>query len=180
MRYGKIKASNGYTLPVVDGSASQLIKTDGSAACGWLTASGVNVGTMLIWPTATAPTGWVLCDGTAYARAGTYAALFAVISTTYGAPDGGNFNVPDMRGRVAVGLSADTEFDNLGETGGEKTHTLTEAEMAAHTHSSPSAAGSIISTGSGSAGKASTSSSGSGSDHNNLQPYMALNFIIKY
>lgn len=58
----------------------------------------------------TAPTGWLLCDGSAVSRS-TYAALFAVLSTEFGAGNGSTtFNVPDLRGRAAVGL------DNLGGT----------------------------------------------------------------
>lgn len=58
----------------------------------------------------TAPTGWLLCDGSAVSRS-TYAALFSAIGTAWGAGDGSTtFNLPDMRGRVPAGL------DNLGGT----------------------------------------------------------------
>jgi len=82
-----------------------------------------------------APSGWLLCDGAAVSRA-TYADLFALIGTTYGAGDGtSTFNVPNLKGRVAVGRDAtQTEFDVLGETGGAKTHTLTTGEMPSHSH----------------------------------------------
>lgn len=63
--------------------------------------------------------------------------MFAVIGTTYGAGDGTTtFNVPNMKGRFPVsktGVSED-EFENAGDTGGEKAHSLTVAELAAHTH----------------------------------------------
>jgi hypothetical protein len=50
-----------------------------------------------------APSGWLLCDGTAVSRT-TYSALFAAIGTSYGAGDGSTtFNLPDLRGRVPVG-----------------------------------------------------------------------------
>lgn len=53
-----------------------------------------------------APSGYLLCDGSAVSRA-TYAALFAVISTTYGSGDGSTtFNVPDARGRMIAGYAA--------------------------------------------------------------------------
>jgi microcystin-dependent protein len=94
------------------------------------------VGTLVMYGSTTAPAGWVLCDGTSYLRAGTYADLFAVISTTYGAADGTHFNVPNMRGRVPVCYTTgNTSFDAMGETGGEQTHTLITAEMPAHVHS---------------------------------------------
>jgi len=82
-----------------------------------------------------APSGFMICDGPAISRV-TYAALFAQIGTTYGAGNGSTtFNIPNLKGRIAVGLdAAQTEFDVLGETGGEKTHVLTTAELAAHAH----------------------------------------------
>ncbi len=53
-----------------------------------------------------APTGWLLCDGTAVSRS-TYAALFSAISTTFGAGDGSTtFNVPDLRGKTVLGYGA--------------------------------------------------------------------------
>ncbi len=92
-------------------------------------------GGIIAWPTATAPTGWLLADGAAVSRT-TYAALFALIASVYGAGDGSTtFNVPNLKGRVPVGFdSGQTEFDALGETGGSKTHTLSTAEMPLHTH----------------------------------------------
>jgi microcystin-dependent protein len=52
---------------------------------------------------ASAPTGWLLCDGTAYSRS-TYATLFGIISTSYGSGDGSTtFNVPDLRSSMALG-----------------------------------------------------------------------------
>jgi microcystin-dependent protein len=95
----------------------------------------VPTGSINAWSTNTAPTGWQLCDGTEVSRT-TYAALFAVIGTTYGAGDGSTtFNLPNLKGRAIVGRdAAQTEFDVLGETGGAKTHTLTSAQMPAHVH----------------------------------------------
>lgn len=80
------------------------------------------------------PDGYLLANGAAVSRE-TYADLFAVIGTKHGAGDGSTtFNLPDHRGRVGVGYnSADTDFDALGKTGGEKKHTMTLAEMVRHT-----------------------------------------------
>lgn len=133
----------------------------------------------------TAPSGWLLCDGAAVSRS-TYAALFSAIGTTYGTGDGSTtFNLPNLKGRIPVGVdSAQTEFNTLGEVGGEKAHTLTIAEMPAHDHGLSQ----IYVVGSGGNGMlthwngaaaASTAPRGGGSAHNNLQPYIALNYIIK-
>jgi len=82
-----------------------------------------------------APQGFLLEDGLAVSRT-TYAGLFAVIGTTYGAGNGSTtFNLPDSRGRVAVNLSSsDAEFNTMGEKYGEKAHILSIAEMPSHTH----------------------------------------------
>lgn len=166
---------------------------------------------------ASAPDGWLLCDGTAVSRT-TYSGLFAIIGTTYGVGDGSTtFNVPNLKGSVPVGLdAAQTEFDVLAETGGAKTHTLTSAEMPAHTHTqdahthtqdahahvenapSSASAGALKfgidtnASGSQDAGistatavatnqnaTATNQNTGGGGAHNNLQPYLVINFIIK-
>lgn len=151
-------------------------------------SGGTPTGAVLMWTTGTSPTWYVLCDGTAISRT-TYAGLFAVIGTTYGVGNGSTtFNVPNFKGRVPVGFdSTQTEFDAMGETGGAKTHTLITAEMPAHTHTIPlqasnaSANSSLISHGSISNpfGNQTSGSEGGGGAHNNLQPYLTLNFIIK-
>lgn len=82
----------------------------------------------------TAPQGYLLCDGSAVDRT-TYATLFAVIGTTYGAGDGSTtFNVPDLSGRVVIGVSGSHA---LGTTGGSETVTLTADQLPAHTHVVP-------------------------------------------
>lgn len=84
-----------------------------------------------------------------------------------------------IEGRVVVGLdSTQTEFDTAGETGGEKTHALTEAELAAHTHSislintGGSGYVNVVGNNTGIQGSVKTASTGSGTGHNNLQPYV--------
>lgn len=138
---------------------------------------------------AAAPTGWLKCDGLAVSRA-TYSALFAVIGTLYGAGDGSTtFNLPNFKGRVPVGVdAAQTEFATLGKVGGAKTHTLSELEMPVHKHQVNDTYGVQYSAGTWTDTSAcdeisrteDTTTAGGGQAHNNLQPYIAINFVIKH
>lgn len=81
-----------------------------------------------------APQGCLFCDGSAVSRT-TYAALFAVIGTTYGEGDGSTtFNIPDLSGRVVIGVS---NTHSIGSTGGEEFVTLDLDQMPAHSHEVP-------------------------------------------
>lgn len=111
----------------------------------------IKVGQVIDVAGSTAPAGTLLLDGTCYSQT-TYAALFAVIGTTYGSACGaGNFPVPDMRGRLAAGkdnmggsaagrigtVSTDSGVivgATLGSVGGSSTHIQTVQEMATHNH----------------------------------------------
>jgi microcystin-dependent protein len=80
------------------------------------------VGAIKPWGKATAPVGYVLCDGSAISRT-TYADLFAIISTTYGTGNGSTtFNVPDLQGKSPQGYDGNTY--NLAATGGANTVTV--------------------------------------------------------
>jgi len=82
------------------------------------------------------PSGYLLCDGTAYARTD-YSNLYSVIGVAFGAGDGTTtFNVPDLRGRVPMGAGAGAGLTAraLGARGGEESHLLTAAEMPSHGH----------------------------------------------
>tara|TARA_Y100001963_G_scaffold40191_1_gene56303 strand:- start:4192 stop:5463 length:1272 start_codon:yes stop_codon:yes gene_type:complete len=178
---------------------------DGSNITG---ITAVPTGGVLPFAGGSAPSGFLLCDGSAVSRS-TYSDLFTAISTTYGVGDGSStFNIPDLRGRVVAGqddmggtsanrLTGQTggvDGDNLGEAGGAETHALTEAQLAAHTHGPGTF---VINTG-GDAAQASdngavfrqtiqrttpvsgaSGSTGSDSAHNNVQPTLILNYIIK-
>ena len=94
----------------------------------------VPAGTIHLYAGATAPTGFLLCQGQTVSR-NTYPTLFAAIGTNYGAGDGATtFGIPDLRGRVAVGRATSGTFLTLNNRGGAETHTLSVAEMPSHTH----------------------------------------------
>ena len=154
------------------------------------------IGMMVPYGSETPPTNWLLCDGSAVSRT-TYAELFAVIGTKYGAGDGSTtFNLPNKKGRVSVGLdNSDTDFNAIGKTGGEKKHTLTENELAKHTHKqygNPASNTPVYVTGVqrtkydvSPASQSDTYSitnileAGGNQPHNNLQPYEVDCWIIK-
>jgi len=164
----------------------------------------VPTGTVSAFAGSAAPTGYVLCDGSEYDQTA-QAALFAVVGTAYntGGETANHFRVPDLQGRVVAGMGGSllSGTDAVADTGGASTHTLTEAEMPSHQHfsfKSASGATNVTSTSTpltnyAAAGTADytikgqgadadvglTSLSGSGSAHNNVQPTMILNYIIK-
>lgn len=162
------------------------------------TASALNyvcpVGAMLDFAGSVVPTGWLACDGSAVSRT-TYAALFAVIGTTWGSGDGSTtFNVPDLRGRTAVGSGTGSGLTarTLAATGGEETHQLTTTEMPSHTHSMVANADIVaIRNTTGGANTypsglsplvtipQNTGSAGSNGAHNNMQPFVVTTKIIK-
>lgn len=85
---------------------------------------------------ASVPTGWLLCNGSAVSRT-TYSALFAVIGTTYGVGDNSTtFNVPDLLGRVPMGAGAGTDLTarTLGAELGVESVTLTAAQSGSPSH----------------------------------------------
>jgi len=99
---------------------------DQYATYGQLTASvgaSMPAGCIQMYGGSTAPTGFLLCDGGAVSRA-SYADLFAIIGTTYGAGDGSTtFNVPDLRQKFPLGKAASGTGNALGTTGGAIDHT---------------------------------------------------------
>ena len=200
-----------------NGTSGQAVVSDGDGSFSYQ-SNIVPSGALMPYAGTSAPTGFLLCDGSAVSRS-TYATLFSAVSTTYGSGDGSStFNLPDLRGRVVAGqddmgsasanrLTDQTgglNGDTLGATGGSETHTLTTAQLASHTHTfsdtdahtvsfprafiSGAANNSVNVDGSGQRHdggtltvsiSGTTSSTGSGSAHNNVQPTIILNYIIK-
>jgi microcystin-dependent protein len=137
------------------------------------------------------PKGWALCNGQLISVSQNEA-LFALLGTTYGGDGVNTFGLPNLQGLVPVHMG--TGF-SLGQSGGEEAHTITAAEMPAHTHAlnaSPSA-GNAASPSNAmfaaetayvpaaqltQAAASAVSSVGASQPHSNLQPYLTLNFCI--
>lgn len=121
-------------------------------------------GRIKIWTSAAIPSGYLLCDGKAVSRT-TYANLYKIIGTAYGAGDGSTtFNLPNLTERVAIGKGNNKP---IGSTGGQNTITITTANLPNHTHSyTPT--GTVASTFKGTQGT--TSNSGS-HNHNMMLKY---------
>jgi microcystin-dependent protein len=174
------------------------------------------VGSIVTYAMATPPSGWLLCDGSIYS-ASAYPTLSSGLGSTYGGNGTTTFGVPNLKGRVVVGIDlAQTEFDTRGETGGVKEVTLTASQsgIPAHSHgassnttgdhthttgvyggsftSGPAAASSFTPFGlyenraTSTAGNHAhtitvnnNTAANAASAHTNLQPYMALNYIIR-
>jgi len=116
------------------GTSGQVLTSNGTGAPTWTTVATTPAGVIQQYAGASAPTGYLLCQGQAVSRS-TYAALFAVVGTTYGSGDGSTtFNLPDLRQRVPVGRHTSGTFNTLGGTGGAETHTITTAQLPSHNH----------------------------------------------
>lgn len=189
---------NGLISFVIGGGEFVIVYCDGAS---FSTVGGASspVGTVLPTAIAAAPVGWLLCYGQAINRTA-YATLFNAIGTAFGAGDGSStFNVPDLRGRVPAGkddmggtaagrLTSTVSGSTLGAVGGAQTHVLTVPEIPSHSHASNN---SVY----GSGGNAyvnpndgyttyniqgyGVGPTGGGGAHNNTQPTIVMNYIIK-
>ena len=146
-----------------------------------------------------APTGWAFCNGQLLPISQN-TALFSLLGTTYGGNGTSNFALPNLQGDVAIGAGQGPGLSlrDLGEAGGEAGVTLLTSEMPAHSHALNATAGA---TGSNPSGQAiappvngasafhapgtlapmsadSLGVTGGAQPHNNLPPYLTLNFCI--
>lgn len=226
-------------------TSGYILKANGAGAAPSWDAFAVPVGSLQLYGGSSAPTGWLLCDGSAISRS-TYASLYAVISTVYGSGDGSStFNIPDFRGRspIGVGTGSGLTARALAATVGVESHPLVTAELPSHNHTATDSGHThtgttggqsadhnhaVLNSGGGQIGRATygfvaigggyqglltirgsdtgsyvtstnnnadhyhsvtapsasanvstTSSNGSGTAHNNMQPSLVLNYIIK-
>jgi len=181
---------------VAPGTSGNVLTSNGTAWTSATPAVSVPTGAINMWPTASAPTGYLLCAGAAVSRT-TYAALFAIVGTTFGVGDGTTtFNLPNYTNRMPYGTT-------IGATGGSAdavvvshTHTATVTDPT-HSHSlsgnayvnsgGNTVAGNIFAFGNtiNTTNAASTgisvanSTTGVSGTNANLPPYLGINFIIK-
>ena len=156
---------------------------------------GTPVGVVSLYAGASAPTGWLICNGAAVSST-TYATLFGIVSTTWGAGDGSTtFNLPDLRGRAPIGVGTGSGLTAraLADLVGAETVTLDATMIPSHTHNFLSGGPTVAlakKTGTGlgfvygdaetlsEEDAAATQGTGGGGSHANMQPSVALNFII--
>jgi microcystin-dependent protein len=192
---GEIAMGNHKITGLADPTAAQDAATKTYVDTQVLSVT-VPIGGVILWTTSAAPSAqYLLCDGSAVSRAA-YPVLNALASAA-GYPDGNGdgsttFNLPDLRGRVAVGTGAGAGLTIRvrGATGGEESHVLSKGETPPHTHTvlgdnaGPGTgvgygftSGTTITTSDGSAGG--LGSGGVAAAHNTMPPYRVMTYIIR-
>lgn len=150
------------------------------------------IGQLALFPFGFAPKGWALCNGQLL-PINQNQALFSLLGTTYGGDGRTTFALPNLQGRVPVGMG---NGYSQGQTSGENSHTLTTAEMPAHTHqmfgsgsqaSASSPTGNVFAATSGNSyGTGATvalnpsivTPFGGSQSHENRQPFTVLSYCI--
>lgn len=191
---GKLDATSAAVIAEFTGTpdGTKYLRDDGTLATPSGGGGSETTGVIKMYGGSSAPSGYLICDGSAVSRT-TYAALYTALggaSSPFGQGDGSTtFNLPDMRGRVPVGVgtgdASDATAHTLGEKEGTETHALTTAQLPPHSHVTGFARpgrgagsnGTLTSAGSDS--NITSNDTGSGSSHPNMQPSLSINFIIK-
>jgi microcystin-dependent protein len=147
------------------------------------------VGEIRLFAGTFAPRNWEFCHGQVIQIASN-TALFSVLGTTYGGNGTTTFGLPDLRGRAPAGFGPGPglTYRALGEQSGAEIATLAASQLPAHAHTLTTAggvggvsdAGKAVAAGSteGTVGKVATSSVAVNAPHNNMPPYLGLNYII--
>ena len=152
-----------------------------------------------IFPFNFAPKGWAFCDGQILPLSQN-TALFSLLGTTYGGDGKSNFALPNLQGSAPMhpGQGPGLSLHDLGETGGAETVSLLESEIPAHNHSFVTSQGDgsdtsptteLVASGIGISAFAPPGAivamspnmvapAGGDQPHNNMQPYLTLNFCI--
>lgn len=198
-------------LPISQDGGTTLTRTTLNSIAAFISAmngsaANIPIGGLVDFCGSSPPAGFLVCNGSAISRS-TYAALFAVIGTAYGPGNGSTtFNIPDFRGRVAVGSGTGSGLTarSLGDSFGAESVALVEANNGPHRHfeftnesgDRPTLTGSNQPKYSGTDGSSDneytingstieptlgrSSSSGSGTPHNNVQPSLVATKLIRY
>jgi len=148
------------------------------------------IGMIVGWGSTTIPSGWKECNGQTLSQAG-FPDLYAILGNTFGSDAGGNFTLPDLRGRAPIGQGTGSGLTNrvIGTAGGAETVALATAELPSHTHAQQTstyvavAGASQLQTtligGINVNQGGTTQATGSGTAHANMQPYLPITWIIK-
>lgn len=195
------KASQPNSLTMTNGATVTFVDAQSNITQVFPGPAGV----IQLFAGASAPPGYLFCDGASYATS-SFPGLFAAIGYTWGGV-GANFNVPDFRGRSPIGVGTGTyagaTAHPLAQTGGEESHTLTSPEMPTHGHNviDPGHAHTYPNSGSAGGGpnlvegapnagtgthinsaiaNVTLQNTGGSGAHNTYHPVAAVNFIIKF
>jgi microcystin-dependent protein len=180
-------------------TASAGTNTTQLATTAFVLSNANPTGGIMMWGTGTAPTGWLLCAGTAVSRT-TYAALFAIIGTTFGVGDGSTtFNLPNYTNRMPYGTTVAATGGSADAVVVSHTHTATTATnttgITAFTYGAYGGGGNpggslninnpggqnqaITVNDSGHNHTVTVDTAGVSGTNANLPPYLGINFIIK-
>lgn len=145
------------------------------------------IGSICLWPLSWPPQDWMLCRGQLLSVA-EYTPLFAIIGTTYGGDGRTTFALPDLRGRVPIGFGQGPGLSNYtcGQTVGSRTVSLTPGQTPVSVGAvtldpeefTDNGTASVVLTRAGTVAPTQQKTLGGSQPHDNMQPYLGLNYII--